>query len=198
MFTRKFDRKVHLALKVLLLSLLILVVFGAYVLWPSNMEAGYQPEQPLPFNHALHAGTLKIDCRYCHSAAEQSQHATVPQLSTCMNCHSEVKPLDASGRVVAGVKTLLENWQRKAGLRWQKVNDLADFVYFDHSRHVNSDIACQNCHGPVETMERVRREHGLKMSWCLDCHRQSPPVESHAAKEGWASRAPIECATCHR
>jgi DNA-directed RNA polymerase subunit RPC12/RpoP len=198
MFTRTFDRKVHLALKVSMLSLLILVVFGAYVLWPSNMEAGYQPEQPLPFNHALHAGTLKIDCRYCHAAVEWSQHATVPQLSTCMNCHSEVKPVDATGRVVAGVKILLDHWQRKAEIRWQKVNDLADFVYFDHSRHVNSDIACQDCHGRVETMERVSRQFGMKMSWCLDCHRQSPPVGSHAAKEGWATRAPIECATCHR
>jgi hypothetical protein len=81
------------------------------------------------------------------------------------------------------------------------VNDVADFVYFDHSRHVNSDVECEECHGPVETMAQVRREHGLKMAFCIDCHMEDPPEgppESVPDHPGLGTRAPINCTACHR
>ena len=99
MFTRKFERRVYIAVGVFVLSCTIGVGFGAYVLWPSNLEAGYQPPQPLPFSPLLHAGDMKIPCLYCHSEADRGPHATVPPLSTCMKCHEQVQTKDAAGNL---------------------------------------------------------------------------------------------------
>jgi hypothetical protein len=93
---------------------------------------------------------------------------------------------------------LLDHWERKAPIIWNKVNDLADFAYFDHSRHVVRGVDCEECHGPVKTMEVMRREYGLKMSWCLDCHNQPLPEDSPGVALGWTTRAPTHCTTCHR
>jgi len=198
MFSKKFERRVYIAVAVFLLSLTVGLSFGAYVLWPSNLESGYEPAQPLPYSHKTHAGTLQIQCLYCHTEAEKGPYATVPPIAICMNCHQEVQTKDETGQLKAGIATLLAHWERKEPISWTKVNDLADFAYFDHSRHMLSGLTCQECHGPVETMEHVRREYGLKMSWCLDCHKQQPPPGSAAAARGSATRAPIECVTCHR
>ncbi len=172
--------------------------FGAYALWPSHLEAGYAPEQPLAFSHATHAGTLRIDCLYCHTLAEKGPHATVPPVSACMNCHAHVQPKDAQGRLKPDVARLLEIAKKKQPIPCVKVNDLADFAYFDHSRHMAGGVTCRECHGPVETMERVRRQFGLKMSWCLDCHRQAPPPGRPGAPDAPAQRASTACTTCHR
>jgi len=204
MFTRKFERRVYVAAAVFLLAGSIALTFGAYVLWPSNLETGYQPDQPLPFSHLLHAGTLKIQCLYCHSEADRGQQATVPLLSTCMKCHEQVQTKDASGTLKPGLGILLDHWKRQEPIRWNKVNDVADFVYFDHSRHMASGLTCQQCHGPIEAMEHVRREYSLKMGWCLECHRQAlsdkdlPPIWERAMQQGRTSHAPINCSACHR
>jgi len=115
-----------------------------------------------------------------------------------MNCKSQVRPKDAQGNLKPGIATLLDHWERQEPVRWNKVNDLADFVYFDHSRHLAADVACEECHGPVERMVHMRREHGLKMRWCLKCHKEDPPPDSAAALRGADTRAPIHCTTCHR
>jgi hypothetical protein len=174
------------------------MAFGAYILWPSRREAGYEPAQPVEFSHKLHAGELKIDCLYCHSEAERSAHATVPSVATCMNCHAQVQKKDENGELTPQTAALVEHWEKKQPIVWNKVHDLADFVYFDHSRHVVADVECQECHGPVETMERVRREFGQKMSWCLDCHNQPPPEDPPPYARHWTTRAPVNCTTCHR
>lgn len=205
MFTKSFDLRVRIAIAVIGISSLIGVAFGAHVLWPSNLEAGYAPPQPIDFNHKVHAGTLKIDCLYCHTNADKGAAATIPPVSTCMKCHTEVRPKDAKGEVKEGIKVLLDHWERKEPIRWNKVTDLADFVYFDHSRHVNSGVTCQECHGPVEKMVHMRREFGMKMSWCLECHKQEPDKKgkAQASTDGSVhslpnTRAPIQCSTCHR
>jgi len=199
MFTKKFDNRVYLAIVVVLLSGALGVSFGAYVLWPSHREAGYAPEQPIAYSHKLHAGELDIDCLYCHTQADKGPRATVPPVSTCMKCHDQVQTKDEQGNLTPAMATLLDHWEKKEPIVWHKVNDLADFVYFDHSRHVNSGVTCQECHGPIETMERVRREYGLKMSWCLDCHKQTPSQGDAAFQRGDpTTRAPIHCSACHR
>jgi hypothetical protein len=204
MFTRKFERRVYIAAGVILLSCTLGVTFGVYVLWPSHLEAGYQPEQPLPYSHRLHAGDMKMQCLYCHTNADRSQHATVPPLSTCMKCHEQVQTKDAAGNLKPGLAILLDHWRRAEPIRWNKVSDLADFVYFDHSRHIAAGLACQDCHGPIETMEHVRRQYGMKMSWCLGCHREALSAKDtqgaweRAAQQGRTSRGPIHCSTCHR
>ncbi len=198
MFTKKFDNRVYLAIGVLLFSCTLGVSFGAYVLWPSNREAGYAPEQPIAYSHRLHAGELKIECLYCHTQADKGPRATIPPVSTCMKCHDQVQNKDDQGKLTPAMATLLDHWEKKKPIVWNKVNDLADFAYFDHSRHVNSSIECQECHGPIETMVRVRREYGLKMAWCLDCHKQTPSEGDAALRRGDPTRAPIHCSTCHR
>ena len=198
MFTRRFERRVYVALVVFIFAGGLGTSFGAYVLWPSRREAGYEPKQPIPYSHKLHAGELEIQCLYCHSQADKGPHATIPPVSTCMKCHEQEQTKDEDGNLTEGMATLLEHWEQKKPIVWNKVNDLADFVYFDHSRHVNAGLECQECHGPIETMERVRREHGLKMSWCLDCHKQEPQEGDAACERGDPTRAPIHCTACHR
>ena len=198
MFTRKFTRRVHVALAVFLFSGALGVAFGASILWPSRREAGYEPVQPIEYSHALHAGELKIDCLYCHSQAETGAQATVPSVATCMKCHEQVQNKDDDGELTPAMQTLVDHWEQQRPIVWHKVHDVADFAYFDHSRHLAADVTCQECHGPVETMVRMRRQYGQKMSWCLDCHKQAPLENPPEYARHWTTRAPINCTACHR
>ncbi|MBN1443870.1 MAG: cytochrome c3 family protein [Planctomycetes bacterium] len=197
MFTKEFDRRVHLLSAVLGLSILMGVSFGTYALWPSNLETGYRPQQPIEFSHAIMAGKHEIPCGYCHTTAEKGPHAGMPTLKTCMNCHERIQPRDSRGGLKPGIAALLDHFSSKKPVLWEKVHDLADFVYFDHSRHMapSAGLDCADCHGDVKSMERVERIHSLKMGWCLDCHMQPPPEGS---PQGRTTRAPIGCTTCHR
>ncbi len=198
MFTKQFDRRVYVAMTVFCASLIIGTSFGVYILWPSRREAGYMPSQPIPFSHKVHAGDLAISCIYCHSEVEKGPHATVPNLSTCMNCHEHVQPVDENGDRTEGMELLLRHWTDKESVLWNKVNDVADFVYFDHSRHIHAGVDCTECHGKVEDMEHMQRAFGLKMSWCLDCHTDPPKESDPAFARGESRRAPIHCSACHR
>ena len=133
---------------------------------PDTLVGWYEgPVQPIFFSHRRHAGVYEIECLYCHSEAEKGAHATVPSIATCMNCHAQVEPKDEQGKLKPGIETLKEHWEQKKPLIWNKVHDLADFVYFDHSQHMAADITCQECHGPVETLEYMRRKYGMKGSF---------------------------------
>ena len=197
MFTRQFDRRIRIAATVLICTLLTGGAFGGLALWPANMETGYQPAQPIEFSHALMAGKHQIDCLYCHSNAEKGAHAGIPNVSTCMKCHTEIQTKGPDGELTDKMVKLLAFWESGEAIQWEKVHDLADFVYFDHSRHLTeiADLECVDCHGAVEKMDRVERVHSLKMAWCLDCHTQPPPEGSPPEQ---LTRAPIHCTTCHR
>ncbi len=188
------------------MSLLVARVKGVHM--PSNHQ-GYEPAQPIAYSHRLHAGELQIACLYCHAGAEKSRHAGVPAASVCMNCHRFVTaPLGAlraeeriagnEGRrprsiVSPELKKLFDATRESKPIAWVRVHNLPDFVYFDHRAHVGAGVTCQSCHGPVETMERVRQTADLRMGWCVNCHRD-------AAKNGVAGRAvqpSIDCSTCH-
>jgi hypothetical protein len=121
-------------------------------------------EQPVPFSHKHHSN-LGIDCRYCHTSVEKSSFANVPPTQTCMNCHNIMwKESD----MLAPVR---ESWASGESLEWTRVHDLPDFVYFNHSIHVNNGIGCATCHGRVDQMPLTWREKPLYMKWCLECHR---------------------------
>jgi hypothetical protein len=121
--------------------------------------------QPVPFSHAHHVGGLGLDCRYCHSGVEKSAIAGIPPTHTCMTCHSQ---LYTQTEMLAPVRTsLAEN----KPIRWNKVNKLPDYVYFDHSIHIAKGVGCTTCHGPVDRMPLVRQAAPLTMGWCLNCHR---------------------------
>jgi len=143
-----------------------LFLFGAA---PSTINVGYAPDQPVPFSHALHAGELGMDCRYCHTTVESAAHAAVPPSSVCMNCHERIHTESPK------LLPVRESWASGEPVEWMRVHDLPDFVYFNHAAHVTSGVSCVECHGRIDRMEKVRQEKPLSMGWCLDCHRDPDP-----------------------
>lgn len=194
--------------RILTIVLAIAFVFSAIALVPRitamrlpGDHSGFEPVQPIAFSHRLHAGELGVACLYCHSGAEVSRHAGTPAASTCMNCHRFVT---APRSLVRAEEDLAKKEKRKPRavtspelgkvyyalnkqkpIAWTRIHETPAFVYFDHRAHVNAGVLCQTCHGPVETMERVRQINTLNMGWCLQCHRTNP------------KRPSTDCSTCH-
>ncbi len=121
--------------------------------------------QPIGFQHSLHAGELGLDCRYCHTSVEVAATASVPSTETCMTCHSQI-------RVGApALQPVVASWEGEIPIRWNRVHDLADFVFFNHSAHINNGVGCGSCHGRVDEMDGIWKAKPMTMGWCLDCHR---------------------------
>src|SRR2546422_10800416 len=165
----------------------LMVIFGAllggtativgvwYYLTPAYADVGYTPIQPVPFPHSTHVDQLGIDCRYCHSAVERSWYSNVPSANTCMNCHNQVLKDDPRLALVR------ESAATGKPIPWVQVHKVPDFVYFNHSVHVNRGISCVHCHGNINKADEVRREKTLSMAFCLECHRA--PAENLRPKE---------------
>jgi hypothetical protein len=199
------------------------VFFIAVLLWifydleasPYTTQQNIAREQPVQFSHAHHVGAIGIDCRYCHTSVEKAAFAGIPPTKTCMNCHSQIW---AQSPYLEPVR---ESFRTDKSLEWTRVNDLPDFVYFDHSIHVNKGVGCETCHGRVDQMPLMFQAESLQMRWCLDCHRHpenylrprdqvftmgwQPPVEQAVLGERLKreyhirGRAVLEsCSTCHR
>lgn len=143
-----------------------------YYFSPSFLQAGYAPEQPVPYSHRLHAGQLGMDCRYCHANVEESQEAMIPPTQTCMGCHALVRPESAR------LEPVRASWESGDPVPWVRVHNLPDHAYFDHSVHVAAGVGCVSCHGRVDRMEVVRVETPMSMGWCLDCHRDPNGYEN--------------------
>jgi hypothetical protein len=122
-------------------------------------------EQPLQFSHAHHVGGMGLDCRYCHTSVEESPFANIPPTKTCMNCHSQIWN---NAPILEPVRA---SFRDDKPLRWTRVYDLPDFVYFNHSIHVKKGVGCATCHGQVDKMPLMYQKPTLMMNWCLDCHR---------------------------
>src|SRR6266404_4634926 len=154
-------------------SLAILIVVAAalgltgYELQSSPWvtREGVRPEQPVPFSHQHHVSGLGIDCRYCHTSVETSSFAGIPPTKTCMNCHSQIW---TNAQLLEPVRASFRSGQ---SLQWTRVNQLPDFVYFNHSIHINKGVGCNTCHGPVDQMPLMYQDASLQMEWCLHCHR---------------------------
>jgi hypothetical protein len=169
-------------------------------------------EQPVPFSHEHHVGGLGIDCRYCHTTVENSSFANIPPTKTCMNCHSQI------WNNAAMLEPVRESFRSDHSIRWIRVHDLPDYVYFNHSIHVAKGVGCTTCHGQINKMPLTWQENSLQMSWCLDCHRHPerfvrprsevfsvnwrPPTNqiemgSKLVKE-YGVLSLTSCSTCHR
>jgi hypothetical protein len=170
------------------------------------------PQQPVPFRHDLHSGSLKIDCRYCHSTVERAADAGMPSAQTCMSCHSQVW---TGASILEPIRT---GAALNQPIAWASVNRLPNHAYFHHAAHVTKGVACETCHGRVDQMPKTVKAHTLSMGWCLDCHRDPAPhlrpqeavfamgYEPH----GWnlpedvrtfyreAAQRLTSCNTCHR
>ena len=122
-------------------------------------------EQPVPFSHAHHVGSMGIDCRYCHTSVENSDWAVIPPTKTCMNCHSQIWINSST------LEPVRESFRTNQSIKWTKVYDLPDFVYFNHSIHVKKGVGCETCHGRIDEQPLTYQQPSLQMRWCLDCHR---------------------------
>jgi hypothetical protein len=176
------------ALKVFLLGALLatgVAWITLYQVLPAH-SGPLSPRQPIPFSHKHHVGDDGIDCRYCHSSVEKSSFAGLPSAQVCLTCHSQLFS-DA-----AILEPLRESARTGRPLRWVRVHDLPDFVFFNHSIHIAKGIGCFDCHGRVDRMPRIERVASLDMQWCLGCHRRE-------ARERHLSLARMtDCSTCHR
>jgi len=122
--------------------------------------------QPVQFSHEHHVSGLGLDCRYCHTSVEESSFAGLPPTQTCMNCHSQIWSNSPY------LEPVRESWNTGKPIVWTRVHNLADFVYFNHSIHINKGVGCVTCHGRVDRMPLMWQEHSLLMEWCIECHRQ--------------------------
>ena len=176
-----------------------------------NTGAGVVIMQPVPFSHDHHVVSLGIDCRYCHTSVEVSATAGVPPTATCINCHKLIwndSPM---------LEPVRESFANDEPIRWAKVHDLPDYVYFDHSIHVAKGIGCVSCHGRVDQMPLMMRAETLQMEWCLECHREPERFvrpREHVFDMAWTAddqstlgprlveeygvRSLTSCSACHR
>jgi len=132
---------------------------------PFVTYAGVRKPQPVPFSHQHHVTGLGVDCRYCHTSVEDSSFAGIPPTKTCMNCHSQIW---TNAKLLEPVRA---SYRSGESLQWTRVNQLPDFVFFNHSIHVAKGVGCNTCHGPVDQMPLMYQYASLQMEWCLDCHR---------------------------
>jgi len=190
----------------------VVPAFIWYYFSPRYTDVGYQPVQPVPYSHKLHAGDLQIDCRYCHAQVEVAAVASVPPTQVCMNCHTLVKADSPK------LEALRASWKSGQPMRWVRVHQLPEYAYFNHGVHVRAGVGCQSCHGNIRGMEVVTQQEPLSMSWCLDCHRNpdmhlrpfdqitnttwKPPKDqlelAARYKEERHIAPPEDCSGCHR
>jgi hypothetical protein len=179
-----------------------------YYLTPKYTRVGYQPKQPVAFSHKVHNEQLGIDCRYCHNNVDKSWFSNIPAASTCMNCHSLVLKDDPRLALVR------ESYNSGKPIPWVQVHKVPDYVYFNHSVHVNRGISCVHCHGEVNQMDEVQHAKPLSMSFCLDCHRAPDQkirpvdlvtqldwkgqVDGKQLVHDWKVQPGQSCSTCHR
>ena len=191
------------------------VVLGVtYYATPKYTRVGYEPTQPVAFSHALHSGQLEIDCRYCHTFVDRAAHSNVPTTQVCMTCHSMVRKNDP---ILAPIR---DSYESGEPIPWVRIHKTPDYVYFNHSVHVNRGISCMECHGSVQEMDVVQHSKSLSMGFCLECHRNPeeyirPPEEVYNLdwerpdteefnKEAvgfvhdWKVNPPQSCSGCHR
>ncbi len=218
-------------------SVVFLLLSSAYFAYGYFMQVGvdqgYMPVQPIHYSHKIHAGANEIECKYCHSSARVSKHSGIPALNVCMNCHKNIAEYNGEEDLENGytkdfytneIKKLYaavgwdEENQRYTGetqpVKWVRIHNLPDFVYFNHAQHVQvGEIECQKCHGPVEEMEIMYQYSPLTMGWCINCHRETNvKVESNeyyakiheelskkygVEKLTAAQMGGLECGKCH-
>ena len=222
------------------LATIFLILIGIYFFFGTLMtvgiDQGYQPIQPIAFSHKIHSGENKIDCQYCHSSAKHSKHSGIPSVNVCMNCHMAIAEV-AEGTEIQwngqtyGKKQLdreiakvydaagwdpeeLEYTGNEKPVKWIRIHNLPDFVYYNHAQHVTvAGLKCQKCHGPVEEMDEMYQYSPLTMGWCIDCHRETnvdlkgneyyAKIHDQLAKKYGVEKVTIaqlgglECGKCH-
>jgi hypothetical protein len=186
----------------------------AYYFTPKYTRVGYEPIQPVAFPHSVHVTQLGLDCRYCHNGVENSWYSNIPATAVCMNCHNQVLKDDPRLELVR------ESAASGRPIPWVQIHKLPDYVYFNHSVHINRGVSCVECHGSINHMDEVFHAKPLSMSFCLDCHRdparrlrsldkitdldwKAPNADAQLAMgesfvHDWKVQSLQNCSTCHR
>ena len=152
----------------IVLPLLLIIVVGGLVFYGNSSavtHVGVAVPQPVPYPHNLHVTVLGLDCRYCHAAVDKSSFADLPSTETCMTCHEQI------AATAPDLQPVRDSWATGKPVEWNRVNQLADFVFFNHEIHVNKGVGCETCHGRVDTMSTDVKANSFQMAWCLECHR---------------------------
>ncbi len=205
------------------ISIVVAILLGgaAFFVYTQIARSSYltgrymEKQQPVQFSHKHHAGDDGIDCRYCHTSVETSYTAGIPPTQTCMNCHSQIWSDSPY------LEPVRESYRTGKPIEWERVHDLPEFAYFNHSIHVAKGVGCSTCHGQIDTMPAVFQENTLQMEWCLSCHREpekyirpKSEIFNMAWDDNdltWAEREQLKvdykirskemltsCSTCHR
>lgn len=211
----KWSNSVPIKVVIALFLLATALVSGiTYYATPKYLRVGYEPIQPVAFDHSLHVSQLGMDCRYCHTYVDRSHESNVPASSTCMNCHNQIQ-IDSPA-----LAPIRESYHSGEPVPWVRVHMVPDYVYFNHAVHVNRGISCVECHGQVNEMEVVHQAKSLSMAFCLDCHRnpaesirpldevynlnwkpENPEAQREQSKKwvhDWKVNPPKSCSGCHR
>jgi len=182
---------------------------------PYNTQQGVPVGQPVPFSHKHHVKGLGIDCRHCHYSVEESHFAAIPPTKTCMTCHSQI------WNEAPMLEPVRESYRTDESIEWVRVHDLPDYVYFNHSIHVNKGVGCATCHGQVDEMPLMWKANTLQMAWCMDCHwhpemnlrpkseitniNWEPPADreerialARELAEEYQVQSKVSCSVCHR
>jgi menaquinone reductase, multiheme cytochrome c subunit len=211
-FPKSFDTSVKIGAAVVVVMAMGAAGLFAYFAYPTVRNPGYAPQQPVNYSHRVHVGQMGMDCTYCHYTVQKAAFAAIPSTEICMNCHIRVR---VNSQELAPVR---ESHATGDPIEWIKVHRLPDYVFFNHSAHVNSGVSCVSCHGRVDQMDIVKQVEPLNMAWCLDCHRNPAPhirpVELVTRLDWVPDRDPAEigrqlitekhivpptnCAGCHR
>jgi predicted CXXCH cytochrome family protein len=160
------------------IAVLLLVVAAALIYFDFPYPVGLGPRQPIPFSHRVHVHTKRLSCFMCHTEAARSSRAGIPPLETCLLCHARII------RTHPYIAKLRDHYARNQPVIWERVNWLPEFVYFNHSMHIQRGIDCSRCHGDVSSMDRVLKARKFEMGFCISCHKEN--------------RATHDCFTCHR
>ncbi|MHC4605321.1 MAG: cytochrome c3 family protein [Planctomycetota bacterium] len=177
---------------------------------PGNHQ-GYEPVQPIVFSHKVHAGDLGMECLGCHHAAEKGPVANIPSVQSCMDCHEVVRnAVDKKGTSLE-LEKLYAIWETRntddpRSVAWVRVHNLPDFITVNHRSHLLGGMECEQCHGPVEEMERMRQASDLSMGWCVECHRREAnecqechgPAQEEKRLKGAADACRDGCVDCHK
>lgn len=203
------------------MAILFVLLFGGgavtgiwYYFTPKYTRVGYQPIQPVPFPHSVHVDQVGLDCRYCHSQVEKSWYSNLPSSSTCLNCHNQILTEDPRLAIVR------ESAQSGNPIPWVQIHKVPDYVYFNHSVHVNRGVSCLHCHGEINKMDEVYHAKPFSMTFCLDCHRNPGPnlrpldkvtdltwaastpdtqkSQGEQFAHDWKVNASQNCSACHR
>jgi len=213
-----FPRSSNSLAKITIVAVLLAgsgILWAAYALNAGSFTTGVEVarDQNVPFSHKHHVSDDGIDCRYCHTSVETSSFAGLPPTETCMSCHSQI------WTNAAMLEPVRESFRSGKSLEWTRVHDLPDFVYFNHSIHVNKGIGCSTCHGRVDQMPLTFKVNTLYMQWCVGCHRNpekyvrprdqvfNPAYETPAPNQDeigpklvaqYKIQSLTDCVTCHR